>query len=338
MEQSFGLSFFLKKQKHYDNGDGHVYVRITVDGQSIDFSTKRRCNKKDWNVRSGRLIGKDESTMAFNTYLDTFRQKVFEAKRKLIELDLIVSCENIKDILLGRKADTKKYMLLELFKYHNDQVKSLIGKEYAVGTHTIFETTYKHTAAFLSSRYKLDDIDITKLKFEFIEEFEYWLKTVPKCDHNTSIKYMSNVRKIVNRCVRNGWLEKDPFLGFKMTKREVEKIALTELEIAIINAKQFLTQRLTLVRDIFIFSCYTGLAYIDIKKLIHSEIFIGVDGEKWIYSKRQKTDVPAKIPLLPAALKILTKYDADPYCQTRGAYRFTTLTCQPFCKGLRAIQ
>jgi site-specific recombinase XerD len=192
---------------------------------------------------------------------------------------------------------------------------ALVGQEYAPGTLERYKTSYKHTQSFLEWKYKLKDIDITKLNFEFISDYEFWLKSVRKCDHNTTMKYLSNFKKIVIKCIKNGWLQKDPFIGFNMAKREVERTALTENELEIIQTKSFSIKRLKLVRDIFLFSCYTGLAYADVQKLKRSEIMIGVDGEKWIFTKRQKTDSSSRIPILPPALEILKQYQEDPQCK-----------------------
>src|ERR1044072_3910837 len=194
---------------------------------------------------------------------------------------------------------------------------ALVGLEYAPGTLERFQTAYPHTHTFLQWKYKVDDIDISKLDYEFISEYEFWIKSVRKCNHNSTIKYLTNFRKVINRCVRNGWLPKDPFANFKMTLREVERIALTETELQALIAQQFPTDRLRIVRDIFLFSCYTGLAYADVKKLKRSEIVIGVDGEQWLVSRRQKTDISARIPLLPAALTIIGRYKDHPHCQEK---------------------
>ena len=140
------------------------------------------------------------------------------------------------------------------------------------------------------------------------------MKSERKCDHNTSVKYLSNFKKIVNICIKNGWLDRDPFFGYKMTKREVERPFLTEDELNKISAKTFLIDRVKHVRDIFIFCCYTGLAYVDVLQLTRSEIATGIDGEKWIYTSRQKTDTSTRIPLLPPALEILERYKAHPQC------------------------
>jgi site-specific recombinase XerD len=314
MEKSFGLTFRIKKNKHDRNEKSVIYMRITVDSDSCDISTKRKCDSNKWNKVSGRMNQKDPEAKEFNSYLDTLQLKVFEAKRRLLEVDKPLTPENIKDLLLGKSIGREKKMVLAVFQQHNDQMKTLVGTEYAPGTLQRYEVSYRHTKSFIEHRYKKSDLAITQLNFEFLTEYEFWLKSVRKCDHNSAMKYLSNFRKIVNRCLRNGWLDKDPFFGFKMAKREVERIALTESELQNMMDKTFSIERLTIVRDIFLFSCYSGLAYADVKKLKKSEIIIGHDNEKWLISKRQKTDISARIPLLPAALTLIDRYKDHPQC------------------------
>jgi integrase len=153
-------------------------------------------------------------------------------------------------------------------------------------------------------KYNTNDIDIKKLNHEFICNYEFWLKSVRKCEHNTVIKYLSNFRKIVNLCIKHGWLCHDPFAGFKMTKREVEREFLTEPELSRINDKKFTKRGISQVRDIFLFCCYTGLAYADVEKLQRDEITVGIDREKWIWTNRKKTGTSTRIPLLPHSCQI----------------------------------
>jgi len=181
-----------------------------------------------------------------------------------------------------------------------------------------YKTTLDHSRDFISWKYKADDIDIFKLNHEFITDFEYWLKSVRNIGHNTAIKYLATFKKIVIICIKNGWLPRDPFHAYKMSKREVDRTALTAEELSKISKKKFDHERLGQVRDIFLFCCYTGLAYIDVFKMSRSEIITGIDGEKWLVIKRQKTDSPSRIPLLPQALSILKKYDKDPQCEIKG--------------------
>ncbi len=318
MDKSFGCFFYLKKKGKSLNEELPVYLRITVDSDSIHISTKRKCFKAQWNVKSGRAEGRTDYARSINSYLDTLQQKVFEAKRKLIELDIEVTPQAIKDLMLGENINKQKHMLIELFKRHNEQVKALIGKEYAQGTYQIFNRTLNHTVDFLIHYLKVSDIDINKLNYDFIAEYEFWFKSFRKCDHNTTMKYLSSFKKIIVHCVKSGKLQRDPFLGFNMSRREVEKQALTEFQLQIIARQSFGPPRLTLVRDIFLFCCFTGLAYADVQKLKRSEIIEGSNSELWIITKRQKTDTTSRIPLLPTALEIINRFKDNKECQLKG--------------------
>lgn len=212
------------------------------------------------------------------------------------------------------KAIERPRMFLEVFEQHNQQMSALVGSEFSPLTMERYVTSKSHTKAFMQWKYNIDDIDVKELKYEFITDYEFWLKSVRKCDHNTSMKYLQNFKKIVNICIKNGWLDRDPFVGFKMTKREVERPFLVQEELDRISTKVFISQRINQVRDIFLFSCYTGLAYADVKKLSREEITTGIDGEKWIWTNRQKTDSRTRLPLLPPALEILEKYADHPQC------------------------
>lgn len=280
----FSLLFYLKKPKHYVSGEIPLYMRITVDGAAKEISTSRKWNPDYWNQEAEQAIGKKEETREFNNYLNTLQMKVFEARRVLIEGNKPVTAEGIKNLLTGQSE--KPMFLLEIFKNHNDQMEALVGREFAPGTLERYKTSLAHTRAFIQWKYHVTDFDIKKIDYGFISEYEFWLKSVRKCNHNSTMKYLANFKKVVIRCIRNGWLTKDPFAGFKLTKREVERTALTREEIQIITDKNFSVERLNHVRDIFLFSCYTGLAYVDVKKLKRSEIGVGVDGEKWIFTNR----------------------------------------------------
>ena len=316
--KSFGLLFYLKKPKGYASGERPIYMRITVDCQAKEISVKRGCDPSVWDIKTGRAQGKRESIKALNAYLDTLQAKVYEAKHLLIQSGKTVTAEGVRNLVQGRKVpEERPRMIMEIFKHHNDQMAALVGREFAAGTMERYHTSLKHTRSFLEWKFKAPDLDIRKLDFELITDYEYWLKSVRHCDHNTTMKYLSNFRKIINRCIRNGWLLRDPFLGFKMTKREVERYPLTEDQLNALKNKTFAMERLTQVRDIFLFCCYTGLAYADIQKLRRSEIVTGIDGEKWIFTKRQKTDSSSHIPILPAAMGILQRYSDHPQAMLR---------------------
>jgi site-specific recombinase XerD len=315
IEQSFGLLFFLKKPTGFSSGEVPIYLRITVDGDRVELSTKRKCDPLQWNQHAERATGSKDTVKNLNAYLQTIREKVYEIKRRLIENNKTITAETIRCILSGREdVNDRPHMLLEIFQHHNDQITALVGKGYAPGTLERYNTSFKHTQSFLLWKYKVSDMDIRKLDFEFITEYEFWLKSVRNCDHNTTMKYLANFRKIVKRCLQNGWLTRDPFMGFSMAKKEVERHALSNEELDTLAKKKFAVDRLNQIRDIFLFSCYTGLAYADVKKLKRSEISTGIDGGKWIFSNRQKTNSLSRIPLLPMAQEILNQYTEHPQC------------------------
>jgi len=292
----FSLLFRLKKPRGYEKGNMLVYMRITFGSERTELSVNRQFDPWRWNKKAGRASGTKEDARALNTYRDTLQLKVHEAHRELIEAKEEVTVEMLKNKLQGKDFKKAK-MLLEVFLEHNQQMEELVQKgEYAKGTKFRFETAYRHTKDFLNAKYDVEDFPISSLNYAFISDFEFYLKS-EVCAHNSAVKYLGNFKKIVLNCVRRGWLLRDPFLGYKLPKREVERHFLMDEELQAIIDKQFSTERLTLVRDVFIFCCFTGLAYVDVKKLKRREIRIGIDGKKWLFIKRQKTNTPSPVPL-----------------------------------------
>lgn len=312
LEKSFGLLFYQKKPSYHVKGAIIIYMRITVDGLRKEISTGRKIEPERWNANSGRAIGAKEEIKALNAFLDTLQGKVYEARRKAVESNLEITAELLGNMIKGQAE--KPRMLMEVFQHHNNQVTALVGKEFAPGTLERYKTAKDHVCSFMQWKYGIKDIDIKKMDYEFVSEYAFWLKSKRNCNHNSTIKYISNFRKIVNICLRNGWLAKDPFVGFKMSKKEVDRVALTQEELQFISDKKFPTERLGQVRDIFLFCCFTGLAYADVKKLKRTEIGKGVDGGQWIFTSRQKTDTSSRIPLLPVTLDIIGRYNSHPQC------------------------
>nr|WP_262909247.1 site-specific integrase [Mucilaginibacter roseus] len=196
---------------------------------------------------------------------------------------------------------------MSLFKGHNDDLKAMIGKGVAKRTWTNFNTSYRHVSEFLYAEYKVKEINILSLDLEFIKKFYQWLRVTRNLGHNSSLKNIANMKKIVISCVDNSWLRSDPFVKFDETREDVQPVFLVKEELQAIAEKEFLNVRLCQVRDVFIFCCFTGLAFADVKQLKKSEVDLGVDGELRIYKGRQKTGTPSIIPLLPITKQILAK-------------------------------
>ena len=318
MNKTFGLLFYVKKTKMIANGTAPVYLRITIDGERADISSKRYINPDKWNANGQKLGGSGEEVRALNIYLKTLEHQIYEAYRNMIEKKLPLTAAGLKNILLKKDEPEKGKMLVPIFEEHNRQVKALIGREYAQGTLDRYQTSLKHTIEFLQWKYKVSDIDIRGINHEFIMSYDFYLRSERKCNNNSTVKYLKNFKKIILICIANGWLDKDPFIKYKPKVKEVIREYLTKEDLQLIADKQFVNVRLTQVRDIFLFSCYTGLAYADVKKLKREEISIGLDGQKWIFTSRQKTDTASRIPLLPTALQLMQKYENHPECTDLG--------------------
>jgi integrase len=311
MNTTFTQIFLLRKSKSTDNlGLATVYIRITINGVRTEFSTNRQCDPGKWIPMAGKLNGKTEDVKIFNAYLDAIQHRIYDIHRELVASGQVISGNLIKEKYFG--VVDKSRMLLEIVEHHNQQFSELVGKQFSHRTLQKFITTKSHLQEFLKWKYKTNDIDIKKLGFEFINDFEFYLKTEKNCRHNTVMQYVKKLKKIVRNCVANNWLEKDPFLSYKVTINETNRIYLQEDELKRIEEKNLVNERMSRVRDIFIFSCYTGLSYSDIEKLTPADISIGIDGEKWIFTTRTKTDTASRIPLLPVALSIIEKYSGDP--------------------------
>lgn len=312
MKTRFSHSFQLKQGKNLPNGTAPIYLRITIGEDRVELSTKKYVLPQRWNAAMQKVSGTGEDVRSINTYLKTMEQEVFQAHQALILENKEVTASNLKAKLLGQ--DTEKHWIIDEFKDHNRKMEALIGKQYARGTWQRFETTLKHTQEFIQWKFKSPDMEVSRLNHEFLENFEFYLKSVRNCDHNATMKYLSNFKKVVLRCIKNGWLPRDPFFGFKLSLHEVKINVLTDHELDLIAKKKFAVERIGRVRDIFLFSCFTGLAYADVKKLKRSDINKGINGKDWIFSSRQKTDTDFRIPLLPEAAVILKKYEGDPQC------------------------
>lgn len=305
MGQTISVKYFARRNRPTQDGLIPVYIRIRVGQQRLSIPTKIHVPGRHWNGE--RVIGINDEARKLNQCLNGFTLRAFDLQRELMEEGKSITIENMRCKWHGVSLERPR-MLMKIFAHHNQQMKELINHEFSSLTFERYETSYRHTLGFLRWKFQIDDINIKELKFQFIADYEFWLKSIRKCSHNTTVKYLSNFKKIIHICRNNGWIVSDPFVGFKMAKREIEKSFLTQHELDLIIQREFETERISQVRDIFVFCCFTGLSYVDVERLTHDELTTGIDGEQWISTKRKKTDVPARIPLLPIASAIVDKY------------------------------
>lgn len=312
MDAKISILFFLKRAKVNSKGLVPIFQRITIAGKRIEKSTGKFIDPTKWSVEGAKMKGTSAEARTINSHLDILKIKVLDAERDLYNKGESITAETINNKLIG--VNKRERMLIPIFEEHNRKMKELIGLEFAAGTYERYETSLRHTKDFLSWKYNTSDIAIEKIDHAFITEYEFYLRSQRKCANNTTVKYIKNFQKIIKQCLNNRWIHENPFVNYKCKIKEVVREFLDENEIEEIINKDIQIERLEVVRDIFIFSCFTGLAYIDVKQLSHENISIGIDGEKWIIKNRQKTDTTSRIPLLPIVLEILKKYENHPLC------------------------
>ena len=313
MDTTISILFYLKRVKVNAQGLAPIFQRITINGRRLENSTGKFVDPDKWHSEMSKMKGTSEEARLINGHLDNLKLKILNVEKNLIKKDIPVNFETFKNELTGKKE--RERMLVPIFQEHNRKIKELVGQEYAIGTLERYETSLKHTKDFIFWQYNITDINIEKIDHAFIMEYEFYLRSERKCANNTAVKYIKNFHKIINQCLANGWLNKNPFSNYKAKVKEVVRDFLSEVEIEQMMNKEFVSERLELVRDIFVFSCFTGSAYIDVKQLTPDNISLGIDGDKWIFKNRQKTDTASKIPLLPTAKDIINKYADHPVCK-----------------------
>jgi len=253
-----------------------------------------------------QVKGIKEDANQVNAYISHTKAKMMELFNQMLK-EGDINLEVLIDQFFGRDINT--VTLLELVSFHNKDFEARIGTDYTFSTFEKYDILRRKLEVFIPYQYKKKDVRLKDLGHKFIADFDFYLKNHDKNEHNTTTKYLKNLKKILNVGVVNGWIDKNPFENFVATYKDVDRIYLTQKELTLIEEKQFKLERLRIVKDLFLFQCYTGLAYSDMAKLTAGHISPGIDGNKWIITRRQKTDVRAAIPLLPKAEELINKYD-----------------------------
>jgi site-specific recombinase XerD len=311
-KSTFRILFYLKRTKTLNNGELTIFMRITVNGERAEISTHQSVESHLWNQGKAIVKGVSNSSKQINDYLEHLKLKVFQYKKELENSDQEVSARTLGDLLQGKSSRRKG--LVELFLEHNKRCRELVGKDIAPATLTRYETTLMHVKNFIQTKYRQQDIPLQSINHEFLKNFEHYLKTVRNCGHNTTVKYIRNLRKIIRIALATDLLKIDPFRSITYRLKEVNRAYLTDQELKLLINKEFSNERLRRVKDIFLFCCFTGLAFSDVKSLTRENITIGINNQKWLRTKRKKTGNPSEIPLLEVPATIIKKYENDPIC------------------------
>ena len=311
MPHSFNLIFFIRESRSKSEvRKAIIYMRMTYRGQQIENTTSLEIEPDKWNRTLHKAIGNSENAKTINRCLEDIRNRLYQIFTVKLQSGEPFTIYDIQSEFLGN--DAKHKSLLELIDLHNKRKESLVGIDIAKATLVRFKTLKQHLIDFLDYQYQIKDIPLFKLKLAFIVEFEHYLKSVRHNAHNTAVKYVKNLRTVIFFGIDLDWIDKDPFFKYKAKLKEVNRGYLTQEELDIIRFKDFSNERIQAVKDIFVFCCYTGLAYIDVKNLRMDQISMGIDGNLWIKTFREKTQNQVNVPLLPPAHEIIKKYAQHP--------------------------
>lgn len=314
---TFGIQFVIRKHRIKDD-KAPIYARVTVNRERAEISIKKRIHVDNWNNGRGMAKGKSPEISKLNSYLEQIRSQLTECYQELVINKEVVSPEAIKNKFLG--VEDSGETLKGLVDYHNTGMDSNLRW----GTLKNYKTTEKYIEKFLKQKFKRNDIFLVELNYKFITDFEHFLRKYQPEDHhlpmgnNTVMKHIERLRKMTNLAVRLGWLDKDPFVAYRLSFKRVEREFLTQLELDTIKKKQFKIERLQYVKDLFVFACYTGLSYIDVMNLKPNNIRIGINRMTWIITQREKTTTPVRIPLLSQAQVLIDKYKDHPRSVNKG--------------------
>lgn len=316
---SFKVLFFIKKAKLLKNGEASVCMRITVNGARAETNIRKSIDPALWNQPKECTKGKSRKSCDLNAYIEEARIKLHGIFNELESEGIPIHARLLQEKFFGQDKEPEVIRtIIGTMQEHNDQCRELVGKDYALITVRRYESCKRYLAELIKQKYGKEDLPLTEVNGELVRAFEFYLKTEKECQQNTVIRYMKCLKKITNLALANEWITKDPFIRIKFHEKEVIREFLTMDELLTIYNKKFSLERITVVRDVFIFAAFTGLAFIDVQQLAPEHIAEDQNANLWICKPRQKTKNMCNIPLLDIPMAILRKYATHPTCQKKN--------------------
>ena len=303
---SFATVFSIRESRISKNGKCPIEVTITVNGERCSFSTGKKVSLIDWDKIKQEVRGKNEEANALNKYLKTVKTTLYDKESDLLERGFVITANLLRDAYFNKVEVLQEKTLFKVFEEHNEQQKGLIGKGISKSTHWVSEYTLRLCKDYLMEKYKRNDIYLRELNINFIKDFHIYL--LKRMGQNSCSKHLKLLKKIINIAAANSYMTFNPFAPYKIERKPVEIEFLDEEELRRIINYDFVLPRLEKARDLFLFACFTGLSYIDVKTLTLEHFEKDKEGRMWIKKRRVKTNVLSRIPLLPMAKMILEKY------------------------------
>lgn len=297
---------WLNKSKVNRMGLAPIYLRISIRNQKAEIASGHFVKFSEWNNKSHSVRSNCSKANEINEYLDALKQKVGQINNQIISVNKPYTLSTIKNKLQGKNLP--RTTLMDAINYHNHQLETAVGKTYALGTYKGYVWFADKISSFLIYQYNRADIPLSDLNHMFLTNFEQYLFNVLMNKVNTVQKNITQLRKVLNMCIDLDWIDKMPFKRLKPKPYTPQRDYLTKHELMIVESLVIKNRRLETIRDLFLFQCYTGLGYIDLRKLSPENIMKGIDGADWLVIKRQKTNSRSPIPLLLKAKQLINKY------------------------------
>ena len=308
VRSSFSILFFIRESKERKNGNVPIEVMITVNGERNSFSTGKQIAIEKWDKTKQQVKGKDQETQNLNNYLKAIKAKLYQKEAELLERGFIITAQILYDAYFDKVESIKERSLFEVFEEHNQEQEKLVGNGVSKATHWVSVYTIRLLREFVQQKYKREDLYLRELNLNFIQSFHSFLRIDKDMAQNSSTKHLKLLKKIINLSVANSYMAFNPFSTYKVEREPVDIDFLDEEELRKIINFDTPLPRLERAKDMFLFGCFTGLSYIDIKTLTLEHFEKDNAGRIWIKKRRVKTGVLSRIPLLPIAKLILDKY------------------------------
>lgn len=308
VRSSFAILFFIRESRVRKDGTASIEIVLTVNGERCAFSTGKRVKSCNWDKTKQQVKGKDEEAQSLNNYLKAIKAKIYQKEAELLDRGFIVTAELLRDAYFDKVESLKEKTLFEVFEEHNREQEKLVGNGVSKATYWISVYTVRLLKEFIQQKYKREDLYLRELNLNFIQSFHTFLRIDKGMAQNSSTKHLKLLKKIINLAVANSYMTTNPFITYKIEREPVEIDFLDEEELRKIINFDTPLPRLERAKDMFLFGCFTGLSYIDIKTLAPEHFEKDNTGRIWIKKRRVKTGVLSRIPLLPIAKLILDKY------------------------------
>lgn len=306
MRSTFKILFYLKRNASKPDGTVPVMGRITIDGTISQFSCKMNISPNLWDTKAGRLTGKTALALKTNIELDKIRVDINRHYQEVMQADGFATADKVKNTYLG--LGVKQDTFLTLFAKHNQEFSRKVGYNRAQVTYDKYCLLYKHLESYIKQEYKRNDIFLKELNLAFVNGFEHYLRAERNCSTNTIWMYMVGVKHIVTIARNSGQLPINPFAGYLISPEHKDRGFLTKEELNLLVNTKMKNAQYELVRDLFVFSAFTGLSYSDVKNLTKNNLKTSFDGHLWIITRRQKTNTDSSIRLLEVPKRIIEKY------------------------------